>query len=224
VLIFTFVQYQNKLNLYPLLNLLRTNQFLANILLVFYIALLRGGLFFNVPNTLPTAQGIWSYEIYNSLANHLWLLPHLAAALIFFQAVGINYVATRFRISEEITLWSGAFYILLTSSILELAMPTPTLMAVSFLIIILFSLFETYRKSESAAAIFNIGLWLAVGSFFHFAFGLFILLAIIGLNVLRAYNFKEVLMLLVGVCTGVFYAWRFVFLFRCVRYFLEPTN
>jgi hypothetical protein len=213
LVIFTFVQYQNKLKFILLLNLFRTNQFLANILLVFYIALLRGGLLFNVPPTLPIAQGIWSYELYNSLENHLWLLPHLAAALVFFQAVGVNYIATRYRLSEEITLWAGVFYILLTSSVLELAMPTSTLLSASFLIIILFSLFETYRQSASAAAIFNIGLWIAVGSFFQFAFGVFILLAVIGLNVLRAYNFREILMLLIGVLTAYFMVGAFYFYF-----------
>jgi hypothetical protein len=194
-----------------LLNLFRTNQFLANILLVFYIALLRGGLFMNVTPTMPIAQGVWSHEFYSMLATSLWLLPHLAAALIFIHAVGLNYIATRYRISEEITLWSGAFYVLLTSSVLELAMPTPTLLAVGFLIIILFSLFETYRKSASAAAIFNIGLWLAVGSFFHFAFGTFVFLAIIGLNVLRAYNFREILMLACGVFTAYFIVGSYYF-------------
>jgi hypothetical protein len=128
----------------------------------------------------------------------------LAAGLVFVQAVSLNFIATRFRLSEEITLFSGIFYILLTSSILELAMPTPTLFAASFLIIILYSLFETYRKAESSVSIFNIGLWVAVGSFFHFSFGLFILLGVIGINVLRAYNFREILMLLIGVSTAYF--------------------
>lgn len=194
-----------------MLNLFRTNQFLANILLVFYIALLRGGIFINVTPTLPIAQGVWSHELYTILANTLWLLPHLAAALVFVHAVGLNYIATRYRISEEITLWSGVFYILLTSSILELAMPTPTLLAVGFLIIILYCLFETYRKSAAAAAIFNIGLWIAVGSFFHFAFGVFIFLAVISLNVLRAYNFREILMLCIGVFTAYFMVGSYYF-------------
>lgn len=196
-----------------MLGLFRTNQFLANILLIFYVALLRGGLFITTTPTLPTPQGIWSFELYRSLANDLWLLPHIAAGLIFFQAVGLNFIATRFRFSEEITLFTGVLYILLVSSVLELGMPTPTLIANTFLIIILFSLFETYRKSTSAAAIFNIGLWVAIGSFFHFAFAIFLFFGIIGLNVLRAYNFKEILMLLIGAFTAYFLVGSVYFLY-----------
>ena len=204
-----------------MLNLFRTNQFLANILLVFYIALLRGGFFININPRLPAAQGAWSYDLYAILANYLWLLPHLAAALVFIHAVGLNYIATKYRISEEITLWAGVFYILLTSSILELAMPTPTLLAVGFLIIILYCFFETYRKSASAAAIFNIGLWIAVGSFFHFAFGIFIFLAIISLNVLRAYNFREILMLACGIFTAYFIVGAYYFYFDAFDIFWQ---
>ncbi len=207
------MHYQKYLNQTTLLSLFRTNQFLANILLIFYVTLLRGGLFFTTTPSLPTSQGIWTFELYRSLADSLWLLPHLAAGLVFIQAVSLNFIATRFRLSEEITLFSGVFYILLTSSILELGMPTPTLFAASFLIIILFSLFETYRQTASAAAIFNIGLWVAVGSFFHFAFGIFILLGVIGINVLRAYNFREILMLLIGVFTAYFLVGSFYFFY-----------
>lgn len=148
-------------------------------------------------------------------------MPIIAAVLIFAQAVGINFIATKFRLSEEITLFSGIFYILLTASIVELAMPTPTLLANTFLIVILYSLFDSYRKSASAIAIFNIGLWIGIGSLFHFGFIAFLLLGIIGLNVLRAFNFREILMLVVGALTAYWIVGAFYFIFDAFNIFWE---
>lgn len=204
-----------------MLSLFRTNQALANILLLLYIALLRGGLFYTTQPVLPEANGIWSYEFYRWIGNDLLLLPWLASAMILCQAIFINYIAARFRLSEEITLFSGTFYILLCSGMIELTNLPSALLANTFLIIVIYLLFETYRQNNSAASIFNIGLWVGIGSFFHFSFFLFILLGIIGMNILRAWNTKEILMLLIGLLTTYFLCGSFYFLYDAYPLFIE---
>jgi hypothetical protein len=201
--VFNFVCFNLKIILL-LLSLFRTNQVLANVFLIVYLLLVRGEIFISPAPALPVAQGIWSYEILNSLALQPVMAQWIALGLIFFQAVGINLIASRFRISEEITLLAGLFYILLTNMIVETNQLSPALLATTFLILVLFILFETYRNSVSASSIFNLGLWIGVGSLFQFVFGIYIFLAIIGLGILRSYALKEMLMLLIGLFTVYF--------------------
>jgi hypothetical protein len=186
------------------LSIFRTNQVLANIFLIVYLLVVRGGIFINPTSALPVAQGIWSYEVLNFITLQPGTAHYITLALIFFQAVGVNLIASRFRISEEITLFAGLFYILLTSMIVETNQPSAALFATTFLILILFILFDTYRNSVSASSIFNLGLWIGVGSLFQFVFGIYLFLAVIGMAVLRSYALKEMLMLLIGLFTVYF--------------------
>lgn len=178
-------------------------------------------MFYVLPPVMPEANGIWSYECYQWIGKDIWMLPWLSLVVILCQAILINYITARFRLSEEITLFSGAFYILLCGSILELSNLPLALLANTFLIIVLYLLFETYRQSSSAAAIFNIGLWVGIGSLFHFSFILYLLLGIIGMNILRSWNTKEVLMLIIGVFTTYFLCGSVYFLYDAYPLFWE---
>lgn len=204
-----------------MLSLFRTNQFFANILLVFYIMLLRGSFFITAEPSLPIAQGIWSYEIFQRLQNHIEMLPYITTALILFQAIGINFIVTKFRMADEVTLFAGAIYILLTSSILELCTPTATLFACFFFLIVLHELFSCYRQNISAKVIFNIGLWIGVGSLFHGGFIVFLLLSIIGFYILRGNSFKEALMIFSGAFTVYFLVGSFYFLWNAYDIFWQ---
>lgn len=195
-----------------MLSLFRTNHFFANILLIFYIVLMRGSFFITTEPSLPIAQGIWSFEIFQKLQYQLSWMPYLAALLVFIHAIGINFLVTRFRMADEVTLFAGAIYILLTSSILELSNPTSTLMACTFLLVILYELFSLYRQQVSAKTIYNIGLWIGIGSLFQVGFIIFLLLGIIGLNMLRNNSLKETLMILFGTLTVYFIVGSFYFL------------
>jgi hypothetical protein len=204
-----------------LLSLFRTNQALANILLLFYIALLRGILFYTGEPLMPEAAGIWSFEFYRWVGKDLWLLPWFSISIILFQAIFVNYIAARYRLSEEITLFSGSFYILLCSGIGTLGNLPPALMANSFLIVVIYLLFDSYRQNNPAAAIFNIGLWVGIGSLFQFSFFLFVLLGIIGLNIVRSWNTREMLMLLAGITTTYFLCGSVYYLCDAFPLFLE---
>jgi hypothetical protein len=203
------------------LSLFRTNQFFANILLIFYIVLMRGGFLWTTEARLPIAQGIWSYEIFQKLQYHLPLLPYIATVIILIQAIALNHIVTKFRMSDEVTLFAGAFYILLTSSILELSNPTATLLACTFLLVILHELFNTYRQNVSAKTIFNVGLWIGIGSLFHVGFLIFSLLGVIGLYTLRSNSLKEALMILFGILTVYFLVGSSYYLFDAFDIFWQ---
>lgn len=204
-----------------MLSLFRTNQALANILLLFYIAVLRGVLFYTGTPVMPESSGIWSMEFYRYIGEDLWLLPWFSIGIILIQAVFVNFIAARYRLSEEITLFSGSFYILLCSGIGDLANLPPALLANSFLILIIYLLFDSYRQNNPAPAIFNIGLWTGIGSFFQFSFLLFVLLGVIGLNIVRSWSIKEIFMLVSGIATTYFLCGSVYYLSDAFPLFIE---
>ncbi len=181
-----------------MLNLLRTNQIVVHILLLFYTILLRAYSFIFPEPYHPVAQGIcakWFQDFIGEQGyTHIWL----AILLIFVQALILNLLCLRFRMSEENNLFPGLFYILLTSSAPDFMILSPVLLANTFALLALWDLFSVYRKTDVAANIFNVGLWLAVASLFHFSYVLFFIVGIIGLSTLRALKISEILTLMIG--------------------------
>jgi len=90
---------------------------------------------------------------------------------------------------------------------------SPALLANTFFILALWELFETYRKNDVAGHIVNVGFWIGIASLFYFSELVFLLLAFIGISVLRAFRLKEFLMLLLGflvpyIMSGVYFLWN----------------
>jgi hypothetical protein len=146
----------------------------------------------------PIAQGIfakWFQDLIGEQGyTHIWL----AILLVFIQALLLNLLCLRFRMSEENNLFPGLFYILLTSSAPDFMVLSPVLIANGFVLLALWNLFSIYRKTDVAANIFNVGMWLAVASLFHFSYILFFIVGIIGISILRALKVAEILTLWMG--------------------------
>jgi len=192
------------------LALFRTNQFVANFLLLFYAVIVRGVVFIQAEEMALSQPGIFTHSLWG------WIAPDstwgflLATLLVVIQAVMINLLVSQYRIAREISLLPGVFFVLFSSAFTEFLYLSPLILANTFYIIVLYELFSTYRKYAAAGAIFNIGWWLAVGSLFYFSYFFLLILGIIGLGMLRSFTFREVLTLFCGllapyVMTGTYY-------------------
>jgi hypothetical protein len=180
-----------------MLTLFRTNQPLANILLLFYLGILRASSFIHPATVAPPPQGILTAWMFAELPP-LSIAANVAAfLLVFFQATALNITIARYRIATEVSLLPGVFYCLFTCLM-------PVLLANTFVILALFYLFDTYKNSYVAGRIFDAGLWLGVASLFHFPYVLFILWGIIGLGILRGLRAKEFLMFIIGYSVPFF--------------------
>ncbi|MFT5165785.1 MAG: hypothetical protein ACI8P3_001014 [Saprospiraceae bacterium] len=182
-----------------MLSLFRTNQIAFNLLLIVYILLIRGSAIF----VTPAAENFTGQGVLSDWLNGLWgttgpMAVSIGIGVVFFQALLINIVVAKFRVATTLSLFPGLFYALLASIFPEFLALSPALLANTFFILALWELFETYRKNNIAGNIFNIGFWLGIASLFYFSAVVFLVLAFIGLNVLRAFNLKELLMLLIG--------------------------
>jgi len=195
-----------------MLQLFRTNQFFANILLLFYVILLRVFVF-----VVPTVEGGTGKGVL-SLGAEQWLPTSgigseiIYTLLILFQAVLLNFIVSQFRIGKETTLFAGMLYVLLVCSMPELAHWSPVLVANTFFIFSLWSLYNSYKKKSAATSIFNVGLTLALASLFYFSYAWYFLMAIFALSILRSFSIKEIWMVLVGFLVPYFLTSVYYFL------------
>ena len=195
-----------------MLGLFRTNQLGANLLLIIYIAIIRLYGFLFPSEWSPSQSGILSQHIYQGVGISGWLPSLIALFLVLIQAFIINVLAARFRISKEVTMIPGVFYILLMSTTPDFLKLTPVLLGNTFLIFALMSLFQIYKKSSVAGSIFNIGFWIGLASLFYFSNIVFVLFGIIGLSTLKALRLNEILILIIGAFIPYFFAGTFAFL------------
>ena len=196
-----------------MLRLFRTNQLLFSFLLLFYVGLLHIGAFVAPADWQPTGHGVLSTWLYTFLEPTGVAARVAAIVLLFGQAIGVNVLVADHRLAESVTLLPGVFYILIASLLPEFLHLSPLHLANTFYLIALFELFRVYKKPDCAAAIFNVGFWLAVGSLFYPSYLLMIAFGLSVLNILRAYKIREWLMLLTGAVTpflllGVYFFWN----------------
>lgn len=187
-----------------MLALFRTNQFIANSLLILYALLLRSGVFFQPGAWTAPQHGVLSEWIYAWLGIGSNASASLAIFLIIFQALLINIMMSEHRIANEVTLLPGMFFVLFASCIPQFLYLSPLLMANTFYILAFMEIFKTYKKPSSAGKIYNAGLWIGIASLFYFSYIFFFALGFIALGILRAFNIKEGLMLLFGFLSSYF--------------------
>lgn len=187
-----------------MLTLFRTNQPLANILLLFYLGILRASSFIHPATVAPPSQGILTAWMFAELPP-LSITANIAAfLLVFFQATALNITIARYRVATEVSLLPGVFYCLFSCLMPDFLVLSSVLLANTFVILALFYLFDTYKNSYVAGRIFDAGLWLGVASLFHFSYVLFIVWGIIGLGILRGLRGKEFLMFIIGYAVPFF--------------------
>jgi len=145
-----------------------------------------------------------------------WVMHHVTAwggwskLLAYLHIVGqallVNYIVNRYKMQPDPTYLPAVGYILVMGFFHYTPGLNPVLLANTFFIIAIWELFKTYRESKCADNIFNIGFWLAVGSLCYLPVGVFLLLGIVGMLMLRSSNFKDYLILFIGFLIPYFLA------------------
>ncbi len=187
-----------------MLTFFRTNQQFLNILLLFYLAIMRASTFIRTFNIVPREQGILTNLVYSFFPPLSISAAIFAFLLIFFQATAINQIIARYRVATEVSLLPGVFYCFFTSMMPDFLPLSSILLANTFLIIAVYNLFDTYKNNYVAGRIFDAGLWLGVASLFHFSYIFLVFWGIICLGILRGFRFKEFFMFLIGLIVPVF--------------------
>ncbi len=184
-----------------MLSLFRTNQLVANALLIFYVILLRFSSFVVPYEHSPNSYGILSDNLLAIVPPESTLSHVLAMVLVFVQALLINIIAARYRVARSVSLFPGLFYVLLSSCFPEFLYLSAPLLANTFLILAIYELLAVYKKYYSNGHIYNVGLWIGLATLFYFSSIAFLAAIFIGFVILRAFKLKEQIGMLLGFTT-----------------------
>lgn len=121
--------------------------------------------------------------------------------LVYFHALMLNRIVIHNRLTNEMTLFPGLFYILLVSFFSSYNFLSSPLLANTFVLIALQHLYGTHRKGQNADRIFSTGFWLSVAFLFYFGYVVLLLCGIVGLSMLRTVKSREWMQYLIGYAT-----------------------
>jgi hypothetical protein len=182
------------------LTLFRTNQAVANIIVLAYLFIIRFSLFthafpWNPENSNAGVPSLWVFQFVSRFGMNP---AFLALLLIFVQAFYINLMYRNYRATQEVTLLPGVFYALAASLMPEFMNLSPILLANTFLLLAIENVYSVYRANDCADKIFNIGFWIGVASTFQFSFTMFLVAFFVGLTIMRGFRLNEFLMFFIG--------------------------
>ncbi|HHM21781.1 MAG TPA: hypothetical protein ENJ20_07125 [Bacteroidetes bacterium] len=194
-----------------MLTLFRTNHLFSSIFLVFYILLLRASVFVAPFKWNPSGKGLLSQWLYNWIGYQTIGAQIVAILLLVVQGFLINYIVIKNRLSVEVNLFPGVFYVLVCCMIPDFLYLSPVLIGNTFILIAISEMFSTYKVSACADRIFNAGFWTGVAGLFYFPFLFYFIFLNSALNSLRSFNIKEWLRLSIGLLMPYLLLWMYFF-------------
>lgn len=174
-----------------MIEIFRKNLFVNSILLLPYIFILRISTLIHPigftlgPNT-NVFQKIIFFNFSSPLAQNIF-----ANLLIFGHVLLINHIFIKNRLSKNITLFPGLFYVIFITIISENTFLAPILIANTFIILAVLNVLETYKLPQAKVYIFNTGFILGMASLFYSPYFAFILFGVIALLQLRSFKITE---------------------------------
>lgn len=126
------------------------------------------------------------------------ILSFILLAVMAFLMVNLNTIL--FFINER-TFLPALFYILLSGLFPQYQLLNPAIISAVFLMMAVKRIMESYRVQGTAYSFFDAGILISVGSLFYVNLIWFGLITIIGILLLRPFNFREILLSLIGLIT-----------------------
>ena len=193
----------------------RRNLFINSLLILPYILIIRLDTFIHADKYIIEYEG---YNVVLSLLydtiNHPFAQSIFSSCLLFFQAIYINRIAIKNRISRELTLFAGIIYIILLSLSPELAKMSPALIANTFILLMVSQLFKTYKNPKATINIFNSGFFASIAFIFNPIYLILFLFGLIGFTTLRSFKNIERLQYTSGFLVPIFLSFSLLYYFE----------
>lgn len=125
------------------------------------------------------------------LVSSSWVQGLLASLLVYVQALIINRLCIKHRIAKEMTLIPGLIYITISAILPDFLSLSPMLIGITFIIIAVHLLFNTYNSAIASSDIFSAGFLIGLASIFYFPYYYFFVISFIALIILKSFTFKE---------------------------------
>ena len=149
----------------------------------------------------------------NPLTNYAWLSPAMSGVLCFVQAMLINDMVNENKVLAKKNYLAGFFFIVVFSLFKESLVFSPASLALTFLILSTRKLFMLIKKEKAFGDVFDVGFLAAISGLFYFPAMLFILFAYIGLGIMRAFNYRDWIIMFLGIVSPfvLVFTWYFWF-------------
>jgi len=181
-----------------MLEIFRRNRFFNSLLLLPYTVLVRVWLVFDGQPPVFNIKGVLTDWIFSDLNSDGGLALLLSILIVYLQALMLNRLIIRNRLTQELTLFPGLFYILLVSFFPEYNGLSAPLLANTFVILALDRLLSTHKNAGNVSRIFTAGFWFSVAFLFYFGYIVLFVCGILGLSMLRTVKPREWLQFLIG--------------------------
>jgi len=124
--------------------------------------------------------------------------------IILIGAFFVNFLCVEQEITSKTNFLPAFFYILLAFSSSTKNSVEPILLANLFLLPSLYFLINSYRQDYALAEFFKAGLFMGLASFFCIHYIIVFPLSFISLIILRSFNWREWIVLLLGLITPLY--------------------
>ena len=149
----------------------------------------------------------------NPLMNVGWLSTFLAATLSFIQAMLVNNIVNENKILAKKNNLAGLLFIIVSSFFKESLFLSPELLSLTFVILSTQRMFSLIKKEKAFGDVFDVGFLVAIAALFYFPSILFLLFAYIGVGTMRAFSYRDWIIILLGFISPyiVVFTWYFWF-------------
>lgn len=182
------------------------NNFQTSLVVLLVLCLVLWGLsfqFITVASQPPGYQHILFDYLFNSqisaFSRHLIILASIA-----FGAIMINFLAITQEITSKTNYLPAFLYILFGFSASVNGTIEPVLIANLCLLPALFFVINAYRQENVLSPFFNAGLFLGLSTFFYTFYVFLFPVFFIALLIMRSFNWREWLMLLIGMLSPLY--------------------
>ena len=197
-----------------MIEIFRTNQIFATLLLIPYTFLIRiYSLIYPSGYEVQEWDTPFSKYLFTSVIESPILQSIVACVVVFFTANFINRHIVQNRLSKHLTLLPGLFFILITAGMPGGMICSPALLSGFFLMLAITSINRIYKTNDAAVRIFNAGFYIAIAVIFYPANLFFWAFGVIALLILRSFKVSELLILTSGMfiplfLLGTYYYWH----------------
>jgi hypothetical protein len=146
------------------------------------------------------------------------LYSAIAFALLYIQALMINYMVNEYRMIIKATYLPAMVYLLITSLLPEWNYLSSPMLANTFIIWMFIYLFKLYNSSSAKTQVYNIGLIAGLTSYIYFPSVAFFLCILLGLMILKPFRLNEIMLFFLGCLTPYYFHAVYLFLFSKLNF------
>lgn len=137
--------------------------------------------------------------VVGGISDYPMLITLISFALIFCQAILINYLVEKNEIIDTTTYMPALAYIILMSLQPEMFSLHPIVIANLFMLLVVHKLMQTYRKETAYSDAFSTGFFISIAMLFYVPSVVFILLLWIGFILIRPFIWREWVISAIGL-------------------------